>query len=85
MSTAVVSVNVASVNDTSTAVVDTIAAVQDSPFVGSVDGNDSLSGDSAFSGDGGYAFSLVGGSGPMHDGIVFNADETFTCNSRAST
>ena len=45
VSTAVVSINVASVNDVPTAVADTIAAIEDTPFVGSVAGNDLLSGD----------------------------------------
>ena len=71
VSTAVASVNVASVNDVPTAVIDTIAAVEDTPFVGSVAGNDSLSG------DGGNVFSLVAASGPAHGGILFNANGTF--------
>ena len=72
VSTALVSIGVASVNDVPTAVADFVAAVEDTPFVGSVAGNDTLSG------DGGNVFSLVGGSGPTHGGIVFNADGTFT-------
>ncbi len=72
VSTALVSIGVASVNDVPTAVADSVAAVEDTPFVGSVAGNDTLSG------DGGNVFSLVGGSGPTHGGIVFNADGTFT-------
>ena len=71
-STAIVAINVASVNDVPVAVADTVAAVEDTPLVGSVAGNDTLSG------DGGNVFALVAGSGPAHGGIVFNADGTFT-------
>ena len=72
VSTAVVTINVASVNDVPVAVADTVAAVEDTPFIGNVGSNDALSG------DGGNVFALVAGSGPAHGGIVFNADGTFT-------
>ncbi|RQP24754.1 tandem-95 repeat protein [Albitalea terrae] len=78
VSTATVSVNVASVNDVPVAVADTVAAVEDTPFVGTVATNDTPSG------DGGNVFALVGGSGPAHGGITFNADGTFTYTPNAN-
>ena len=64
--------NVTPVNDVPVAVADTLAVVEDTPLVGSVAGNDTLSG------DGGNIFALVAGNGPAHGGIVFSADGTFT-------
>ncbi|HUG24399.1 Ig-like domain-containing protein, partial [Piscinibacter sp.] len=78
VSTATVTINVASVNDVPTAVADSVAATEDTPFVGSVAGNDTPSG------DGGNVFALVGGSGPSNGGIVFNNDGTFTYTPNAN-
>ena len=78
VSTATVAINVASVNDVPVAVADSVAAVEDTPFIGSVAINDSLSG------DGGNVFALVAGSGPAHGGITFNADGTFTYTPNAN-
>ncbi|WP_374568230.1 Ig-like domain-containing protein [Ideonella sp.] len=70
VSTATVTLNVASVDDLPTAKADTFAANEDTTLNGSVAGNDTLSG------DGGNTFAL--GTGAAHGTVVVNADGTFT-------
>ena len=70
VSTATVTLNVASVDDLPVAKADTFAATEDTVLNGSVAGNDTLSG------DGGNVFAL--GTGAAHGTVTVNADGTFT-------
>ena len=69
-SAATVSINVASVDDLPIAADDSIHATEDTAFVGSVAGNDTLSG------DGGNVFTID--TAPTQGSVTMNADGSFT-------
>ena len=69
-SAATVSINVASVDDLPVAADDSIHATEDTAFVGSVAGNDTLSG------DGGNVFTID--TAPTQGSVTMNADGSFT-------
>ncbi|HEY9239154.1 MAG TPA: Ig-like domain-containing protein [Burkholderiaceae bacterium] len=62
--------DVTPVDEAPVAVADSVVVVEDTPFIGSVATNDTLSA------DGGNVFALV--TGPASGSLVFNADGTFT-------
>ena len=75
---ALVSVDVTPVDDQPLAVADTFTATEDTPFVGDVSGNDTLSG------DGGNSFSVAPGAGPTNGTVTMNTDGTFSYTPNAN-